>query len=86
LTLLDLEPKTTDILADLIEFETVSDRSNLGIILYIEDYLSGLGISSHRVLDPCGSKASLLATIGPSDRAGIVLSGHTDVVSADGEH
>jgi acetylornithine deacetylase len=32
-----------------------------------------------------GSKANLFATIGPADRPGVVLSGHTDVVPVDGQ-
>ena len=35
--------------------------------------------------DDTGTKANLLATIGPDDRPGIVLSGHTDVVPVDGQ-
>ena len=33
-----------------------------------------------RISNHDGTKANLYATIGPSDTAGIVLSGHTDVV------
>ncbi|MGO8912095.1 MAG: acetylornithine deacetylase [Bradyrhizobium sp.] len=68
------------LLADLIAFDTVSDRSNLPLIAYIEKYLASFGITGRRILDDTGQKASLWATIGPEDRPGIVLSGHTDVV------
>jgi len=37
------------------------------------------------VPSPDGRKASLLATIGPADRAGLVLSAHTDVVPVEGQ-
>jgi acetylornithine deacetylase len=73
------------LLADLVAFDTVSDRSNLPLIAYIENYLSSFGISGRRMLDDSGHKASLWATIGPEDRPGIVLSGHTDVVPVAGQ-
>ena len=38
-----------------------------------------------RVPSPDGRKASLLATIGPAGRAGLVLSAHTDVVPVEGQ-
>src|SRR3546814_15425686 len=68
----------------LVGFDTSSGRSNLPLIEAIEDYLSGLGIASHRVASPDGSKANLYAVIGPHEAGGIVLSGHTDVVPVPG--
>src|SRR3546814_1362319 len=58
----------------LVGFDTSSGRSNLPLIEAIEDYLSGLGIASHRVASPDGSKANLYAVIGPHAAGGIVLS------------
>src|SRR3546814_18521415 len=69
----------------LVGFDTSSGRSNLPLIEAIEDYLSGLGIASHRVASPDGSKANLYAVIGPHEAGGIVLSGHTDVVPVTGQ-
>jgi acetylornithine deacetylase len=40
---------------------------------------------ARRVLSPDGQKSSLLATIGPADRPGVVLSAHTDVVPTEGQ-
>jgi len=37
------------------------------------------------VLNEDGTKANLYATVGPADRPGIMLSGHTDVVPVDGQ-
>jgi acetylornithine deacetylase len=71
------------LLADLVGFNTVSDRSNLDLIAYIEKYLASFGITGRRLLDDTGQKASLWVTIGPQDRPGIVLSGHTDVVPVE---
>src|SRR5260370_17478623 len=73
------------LLADLIAFDTVSDRSNLPLIAYIEKYLASFGITGRRILDDSGQKASLWATIGPEDRPGMVLSGHTDVEPVAGQ-
>lgn len=73
------------LLAALVGFDTVSDRSNLPLIAYIEDYLASFGISGQRVVDATGQKASLWVTIGPPDKPGIVLSGHTDVVPVEGQ-
>lgn len=69
----------------LIAFPSVSRDSNLDLIAYVEDALSQLGIESRRVHSEDRRKANLWATIGPADRAGIVLSGHTDVVPVDGQ-
>lgn len=69
-----------DILSHLVGFDTVSDKSNLELIEWVEGYLGGLGVKSRRVYDADGSKANLLATIGPEGVPGYVLSGHTDVV------
>lgn len=73
------------LLGDLVAFDTVSDRSNLPLISYIENYLATFGLEGHRLLDETGRKASLWVTIGPRDKAGLVLSGHTDVVPVAGQ-
>jgi acetylornithine deacetylase len=73
------------LLAGLVGFDTVSDRSNLALIAYIEDYLAAFGITGRRVVDATGQKASLWVTIGPQDKPGLVLSGHTDVVPVEGQ-
>ncbi|MEM9430921.1 MAG: acetylornithine deacetylase [Pseudomonadota bacterium] len=74
-----------DVLAHLVAFETVSDRSNLDLISYVEAYLAGYGISAVRVPDASGEKAGLYAEIGPSVAGGVILSGHTDVVPVVGQ-
>ena len=78
-------PNSLQILDDLIAFPTVSRDSNLALIDYIERFLAQRGIASTRVLNEDGRKANLWATIGPADRPGVVLSGHTDVVPVDGQ-
>lgn len=74
-----------DLLADLVAFETESDKSNLPIIDYIQAYLTELGVETTRFPSADGAKASLFATIGPKDRGGVLLSGHTDVVPVAGQ-
>ena len=48
------------------------------------DYLARFGIASARSSSRDG-KANLFATIGPPDRGGVILSGHTDVVPVAGQ-
>jgi acetylornithine deacetylase len=67
----------------LVAYDTTSRNSNLALIEFIRDYLDGYGVKSELVFDPGGAKANLYATIGPQDRGGIMLSGHTDVVPVD---
>jgi hypothetical protein len=73
------------LLARLVGFATVSRDSNLAMIDFIRDYLDGYGVTSELFYNAEGTKASLYATIGPRDRSGIALSGHTDVVPVDGQ-
>jgi acetylornithine deacetylase len=77
--------KIAQILSDLISIESISANSNLDIIAYIERLLASSGVSARRVPSSDGRKASLLATIGPADRPGLVLSAHTDVVPVEGQ-
>src|SRR4051812_3459578 len=46
------------LLADLVGFDTISDRSNLPLIAHIESYLAALGIKGERFVDETGQKAS----------------------------
>ena len=72
-------------LEKLIAFPSVSRDSNLDLIAYVRDFLSGLRIESMLVHNEDGRKANLWASIGPKDVPGIVLSGHTDVVPVEGQ-
>jgi acetylornithine deacetylase len=74
-----------DILATLVAFDTTSRNSNLPLIAWVEDHLRPLGFALERIPDATGAKANLLATIGPTDVPGIVLSAHTDTVPVDGQ-
>lgn len=74
-----------DLLERLVAFPTVSRDSNLALIGFIRDYLADHGVASELFLNAEGTKANLFATLGPTDRGGVVLSGHTDVVPVDGQ-
>jgi acetylornithine deacetylase len=69
----------------LIAFNTVSRDSNLGLIEWVRDYLQGFGAKTRLTHDASGKKANLFATLGDSNRPGLILSGHTDVVPVDGQ-
>lgn len=73
------------ILSTLVAFDTTSRNSNLPLIDWAEDLLRPLGFACERIPDASGAKANLWATIGPADRPGYVLSGHTDAVPVDGQ-
>jgi acetylornithine deacetylase len=70
----------------LVGFDTTSRESNLALIEFARDWLDGFGIKSELVFDGARRKANLFATIGPEDKPGILLSGHSDVVPVDGQH
>jgi acetylornithine deacetylase len=74
-----------EILEHLVSFDTTSHKTNIPLVLYVEDYLRRHGVASYLVPTDDGLKASLFATIGPQDERGIALSGHTDVVPVDGQ-
>ncbi len=73
------------LLEHLISFDTVSSKSNLELITFVEDYLKSLSIPCVKFPNKEGGKAALFATIGPSADGGVVLSGHTDVVPVEGQ-
>ena len=77
--------KSLDLIKTLIAFDTTSRESNLELIAFIQEYLTGHGVESMLVHNEDGTKANLYATIGDQDKAGVMLSGHTDVVPVDGQ-
>jgi acetylornithine deacetylase len=79
------EHTSRTLLDRLIGFATVSRDSNLELISFVQQYLAELGVESELFHNAERTKANLFATIGPRDRGGIVLSGHTDVVPVDGQ-
>ncbi len=79
-------PTALALIERLIGFNTVSRESNLGLIEWVRDYLTGLGATTRLSYDSTGKKANLFATLGEGRRPGLILSGHTDVVPVDGQN
>jgi acetylornithine deacetylase len=77
--------QTLEILDNLISFPTVSRDPNRALIAFVQDFLAERGVKAELILAEEGRKANLLATIGPADVPGIMLSGHTDVVPVEGQ-
>ena len=76
---------TVEILRGLIAFDTTSRNTNRALMEHVAALLAEAGIAADLVPDPTGTKLNLYATVGPSDRRGVMLSGHTDVVPVDGQ-
>ena len=76
---------STAMLARLVAHRTVSSDSNLALIEDVRRYLESYGVASRLVPNADGTKANLVATIGPAVAGGAVLSGHTDVVPVEGQ-
>jgi len=75
-----------ELLARLVAFDTTSVKSNLPLVEFLADYLERPGVRVRESGYGEPEKANLLVEIGPpSDplrRAGLLLSGHLDVVPA----
>jgi len=74
-----------EMLDRLVAFNTVSARSNQHLIGHVAEYLAGHGLQAEIAQSPDGAKFDLIATIGPSEPGGVILSGHTDVVPVEGQ-
>ena len=73
------------LLARLLAFQSITRQSNLDLIDHVRQLLEASGIPCTIVPDETGSKANLFASVGPADRPGVLLSGHTDVVPVAGQ-
>ncbi|MGJ0424623.1 acetylornithine deacetylase [Methylocystis sp.] len=74
-----------DLLSRLVAFDTVSSKSNLPLIDFVEAYLREQEVRFVRAPNAAGDKAALFVTIGPDADGGVLLSGHTDVVPVAGQ-
>jgi acetylornithine deacetylase len=74
-----------ELLARLVGFDTRSRLSNLSLADFVSEYLQAKGVRILRNPSADGTKTNLIVIAGPetSDRSGLVLSGHMDVVPAD---
>ncbi len=73
-----------DLLARLVEFQSVSGTGTSEIASFVCDYLDGADVDLTRVESEDGASANLLLRTGPEASAsrGLTLSGHMDVVPA----
>jgi acetylornithine deacetylase len=78
-------PQTEQLLATLVGLDTTTRGSNLELISFVEDLLDEHGVPHQRVPSPDGTKANLIARIGPAVEGGVVLSAHTDCVPVAGQ-
>lgn len=77
-----------DDLAKLVAFPTVSDRELTELAAWLSERFEAMGFRIERFPDPNQpGKCGLVMTAGPErdDGAGIVLSGHMDVVPTEGQ-
>ena len=80
-----METDSESLLAKLIAFDTTSRLSNLELIHFVRDYLAQHKVDCVLMGDKSHTKATLFASMGPTDRPGFLLAGHTDVVPVDGQ-
>lgn len=76
---------TLETLRRLVAFDTVSSNSNAALIDWVANRLADHGVRAFVQHGDEPGKANLFATIGPADRPGIMLSGHSDVVPVAGQ-
>lgn len=76
-------PHTLAMIERFLCFDTTSRGTNLPLIHFVRDFLADLGVESHITYDDTKTKANLFATLGPIDKPGYILSGHTDIVPVD---
>lgn len=74
-----------ELLSRLVAIDTTSARTNLPLLAVVEELLDAHGVPHERVPDATGTKANLLARIGPEVEGGLVVSGHTDCVPVEGQ-
>lgn len=75
-----------DILDALVSFPTVSHDTNVPLVDWVEEYLTGIGMKSYRHVKPDEpTKHAIFCQVGPDAPGGVLLSGHTDVVPVEGQ-
>jgi acetylornithine deacetylase len=76
---------SVSLLRSLVGFDTTSRRSNLALVDWVIALIEPFGPRIRVSYDDSGTKANLLASFGPPEAGGVVLSGHTDTVPVDGQ-
>ena len=67
----------------MVSIDTTSEKSNIAIVDFIENFLRKNNVIPVRVLNAEKTKASLFYSIGQPDNKGTLFSAHTDTVPAD---
>lgn len=73
------------ILADLIACADLPGRPNTTVAACVQAHLLRMGVEPTVLTGPEGDRVNILATLGPADVPGVVLSGHMDVVATEGQ-
>lgn len=76
---------TPETLARLAAFPTISSESNESLIRYAAGLITAAGGRIHTMAGAVPGKFNLLASFGPETGAGLILSGHSDVVPVQGQ-
>lgn len=76
---------TAQTLATLAAFPTISAEPNEDLIRYAAQRITAAGGRLHTMAGALPGKFNLLASFGPETGAGLVLSGHSDVVPVKGQ-
>ena len=82
---LSVSDEVRGLIGQLVACDTTSCNSNLDLIHFVGDYLKGLGVTALLTFDDSKHKANFYATLGPTDRGGIALSGQSDLVPVEGQ-
>ena len=69
----------------VIAYDTVSRNSNMALVDFLAEKLKSIGMAVEYFHNEDGSKANLMATLGPVDKGGLMLAGHMDVVPVEGQ-
>jgi acetylornithine deacetylase len=81
----DAKLEIHDLLGRLIGFDTISRNSNRGLLAFAAQWLESSGFNVAEHPDRTGTKANLLARLGPDRPGGLMLSAHSDVVPVEGQ-
>ncbi|MGZ4700093.1 MAG: acetylornithine deacetylase [Ilumatobacteraceae bacterium] len=77
----DAGDKLVGLLTELVAFPTESRSPNLELIHWVADHIESNG-GRATIVEASEGRANLLASFGPRQRGGLMLSGHSDVVPA----
>jgi acetylornithine deacetylase len=75
-----------EMLARLVAFDTTPEKSAAPILAFVESLFKARGVESRKILREDGKLGALWGRLGPRVEGGIVLSGHLDVVSVEGQN